>query len=123
MKSNINNILFLSIVGAGIGLIVMLVCCSWLYLIVKQRNLIKVKEKFFKQNGGFILQRQLSRQENSTKTAKIFTTKELKKATNNYDETLIIGWGGFGIVYKGFLPDNKIVAIKKSKIVDQSQME
>ena len=85
------NILLLSIVGTGIGLIVMLVCCSWLYLIVKQRNLIKVKEKFFKQNGGFILQQQLSRQENSTETAKIFTTEELKKATNNYDETLIIG--------------------------------
>nr|POE59618.1 putative wall-associated receptor kinase-like 16 [Quercus suber] len=31
--------------GAGIGLIVMFVCCSWLYLIIKQRNLIKLKRK------------------------------------------------------------------------------
>ncbi|KAK7859825.1 wall-associated receptor kinase 1 [Quercus suber] len=100
----------------------MLVCCSWLYLIVKQRKLIKLKEKFFTQNGGIILQ-QLSGQENSTETAKIFTTEELKKATNNYVETLIIGRGGFGTIYRGFLSDNRIVAIKKAKIVDQSQIE
>ena len=101
----------------------MFFCCSWLYLIIKQRSLIKLKEKFFKQNGGLVLQYQLSRQENSTETAKIFTIEELKKATNNYDETLIIGWGGFGTVYKGLLSDNHIVAIKKSKIMDQSQIE
>ena len=70
-----------------------------------------------------MLQYQLSRQENSTETTKIFTVEELKKATNNYDETLIIGWGGFGTVYKGLLSNNHIVAIKKSKMVDQSQIE
>ena len=69
------------------------------------------------------MQQLLSGQENLTETAKIFTTEELKKATNNYDETLIIGQGGFGTVFKGFLPDNRIVAIKKSKIVDENQIE
>ena len=101
----------------------MLVCSSSLYLIVNQRKLMKIKQRFFQQNGGLILQQQLSRQDNSTNVVKIFTTEELEKATNNYDENLIIGRGGFGTVYKGFLPDDRIVAIKKSKRVDESQIE
>ena len=101
----------------------MLVCSSWLYLIVKQRKLIKLKQRFFEQNGGLILQQKLSREEYLVETTKIFTMEELKRVTNNYDETLIIGRGGFGTVYKGFLLDNRIVAIKKSRIADESQIE
>jgi len=90
-----------------------------------------MKEKFFEQNGGLILKQKLStredssfqtRQDSSTQSAKIFTQDQLIKATKNFDENLIIGKGGFGTVFKGFLDDKKIVAIKKSKIIDRSQI-
>ncbi|XP_048437147.1 wall-associated receptor kinase 3 isoform X2 [Pyrus x bretschneideri] len=71
-----------------------------------------------------MLQQQLSERQGSThETAKIFTAEELEKATNNYNESKIIGRGGFGTVYKGILVDGRVIAIKKSKMVDQSQIE
>ncbi|KAE8021955.1 hypothetical protein FH972_007801 [Carpinus fangiana] len=99
----------------GVSFVAMLVGSSWLYFVHKKRKLIKLKERFFRQNGGLILQQQLRKQQRPRETAKIFNVEELKKATNNYEESKIIGQGGFGTVYKGFLPDKRIVAIKKSE--------
>ncbi|KAJ1377147.1 Wall-associated receptor kinase, galacturonan-binding domain, partial [Sesbania bispinosa] len=109
-------------IGACAGLIALL-GASWLYLIYQKRKLTKQRKKFFQQNGGFILQRRLFSREDSHQIAQIFTAEELKKSTNNYNESLIIGKGGFGTVFKGFLANNRIVAVKKSKVVDQNQAE
>ncbi|KAK2453236.1 putative wall-associated receptor kinase [Trifolium repens] len=111
------------LIGTSVVLIVLFVAISSLYLTYQKRKLIKLKQKFFQQNGGSILLQQLSTGEDSSQSAHIFTEEELKKATKNYDESLIIGRGGFGTVFKGILPDNKIVAVKKSKIIDASQIE
>nr|XP_023893551.1 putative wall-associated receptor kinase-like 16 [Quercus suber] len=105
------------------SLLVLLLGYSWIYWGLKRRKLIKLKEKFFQQNGGLLLKQQLSSHQMSVETTKIFTTEELKKATNNYDESKVLGQGGYGTVYKGVLSDNTMVAIKKSKIGDQSQIE
>ncbi|XP_057442740.1 wall-associated receptor kinase 2-like [Lotus japonicus] len=111
------------LIGAGAGIIILFVGIASLYLTYQKRKLMKLKEKFFRENGGFILLQKLSTREDSSQIAKIFTEDELKKATDNYDESLIIGRGGYGIVFKGVLLDKRIVAIKKSRIADKSQIE
>jgi serine/threonine protein kinase len=50
------------------------------------------------------------------KSSKIFTGKEIKKATNNFSKDRILGVGGYGEVYKGILKDGTIVAVKCAKV-------
>jgi serine/threonine protein kinase len=96
---------------------------SWISWALKRRKLLKLKERFFKQNGGLMLEKKLLSHRGSRETDKIFSAEELEKATNNYDKSRVLGQGGYGTVYKGVLPNNKVVAIKKSKISDQRQIE
>ncbi|KAI9097482.1 hypothetical protein K1719_025253 [Acacia pycnantha] len=117
------NPLTMVFTGVSMGLAALFMSMSWLYLVSQKRKHMKQKEKFFRQNGGSILQQQLSGRHETSLAVKIFTAEELKRATNNYHDNLIIGRGGFGTVYKGFLTDKKIVAIKKSKLMNQSQVE
>ncbi|KAE8124828.1 hypothetical protein FH972_019676 [Carpinus fangiana] len=55
--------------------------------------------------------------------AKIFSAEELKRVTNSYNESRVLGQGGNGTVYRGVLSCNKVVAIKKSRICDHSQIK
>ncbi|KAK2368189.1 putative leucine-rich repeat receptor serine/threonine-protein kinase [Trifolium repens] len=43
----------------------------------------------------------------------LFTLRQIKAATNNFDIEFKIGEGGFGSVYKGVLSDSTIVAVKQ----------
>ncbi|KAG8377043.1 hypothetical protein BUALT_Bualt09G0127000 [Buddleja alternifolia] len=109
--------------GTGFGFLFLLSVVIWLYFSIKKRKLIKLRKKFFQQNGGVLLKQQISSNESLMDSTKIFTAEELEKATDNYAEERILGKGGNGIVYKGILPDKRIVAIKKSKEMDKSQTE
>ncbi|XP_060211643.1 putative wall-associated receptor kinase-like 16 [Lycium barbarum] len=104
--------------GLGLGLLSLLVSVTWIYFSIKRRKILKLREKFFQQNGGMLLKQQMSSNLN-----KVFTTEELKKATNNFAKDRILGAGANGVVYKGVLPDQRIVAIKKSKKLEQNQVE
>ncbi|KAI3861081.1 hypothetical protein MKX03_021919 [Papaver bracteatum] len=110
-------------IGTGLGFLFMIVASSLLYLSIRKRQLKKLKQKFFQQNGGLLLKQQISSYEGGAEATKIFTAKELEVATKNYSDKQIIGRGGFGTVYLGTLSDKRIVAIKKSKVVDESQIE
>lgn len=83
----------------------------------------KLKKKYFKNNGGLFLQQQLSSSVDIVDKIKLFTSKELEKATNHYNENRILGRGGQGTVYKGMLTDGRIVAVKKSKLLNASKVD
>ena len=87
---------------------------------MKRKN-IKRKENFFKRNGGLLLQQQLSSGEANVEKTKLFNSKDLEKATDHFNVNRILGQGGQGTVYKGMLVDGKIVAVKKSKVIDEEK--
>ncbi|KAF8377686.1 hypothetical protein HHK36_031070 [Tetracentron sinense] len=107
--------------GTGLGRLFFLAGSSFLSGVGKRIS-IKPKAQFFRKNGE-LLQQRISSCEGIVGSIKIFTREELEKATDNYNERLIVGRGGYGTVYKGTLPNYNIVAIKKSKLVDESQIE
>nr|GMD53079.1 wall-associated receptor kinase 2-like [Ipomoea batatas] len=111
------------VLGIALGTIALLITVFCVYLGYRRRKSILIKEKFFMENGGLILQQKIAKGSASSGTTRIFTTEDLKRATNNYDQTRIIGQGGFGIVYKGHLLDGQIIAVKKAKMMDPTQVE
>ena len=68
-----------------------------------QKNLIKEREEILnaKNNG---------------KSARVFTGKEITRATDNFSAANLIGSGGFGEVFKVILDDGTITAIKRAKL-------
>lgn len=49
----------------------------------------------------------------SSRMGRRFTIAEIRTATMNFDESLVIGVGGFGKVYKGEMEHHTLVAIKR----------
>ncbi|XP_022764215.1 wall-associated receptor kinase 2-like [Durio zibethinus] len=113
----------LLLVLAFVSVLVLLPLVFSTYFFLKRRRLIKLREKFFLENGGLLLQQKNSSGQSAVETTKIFTAKELAKATDNYSKSRILGEGGNGTVYKAIIGDNQIVAVKKSKIETRSQIE
>ena len=81
-----------------------------------------LRQKFFKQNRGHLLQ-QLVSQKADIAERMIISMEELEKATNNFDKAREIGKGGHGTVYKGIMSDLHVVAIKKSKLTIQREID
>ncbi|XP_019194469.1 PREDICTED: receptor-like serine/threonine-protein kinase ALE2 isoform X2 [Ipomoea nil] len=52
-------------------------------------------------------------------TAKIFSTSDIERATDNFKASRILGEGGFGLVYSGVLDDGRKVAVKILKRDDR----
>ncbi|KAH0864189.1 hypothetical protein HID58_081400 [Brassica napus] len=96
-------------VGAGFG---SLVVVGGIWLLIKEKSDSEEKKQ----------QLNTDDRGNVEKT-RIFTSRELEKATENFCQNRILGQGGQGTVYKGMLVDGKTVAVKKSKVVDEDKLE
>ncbi|XP_057429341.1 wall-associated receptor kinase-like 1 [Lotus japonicus] len=103
-------------VSSGLGSIIFIVAMWFLYKVVRKRMIEKRRQKFFKKNGGLLLKQRMSSGEANVDKGILFSLKDLKKATDNFNMNRVLGKGGQGTVYKGMLVDGRIVAVKKFKV-------
>ncbi|WVZ00401.1 hypothetical protein V8G54_026470 [Vigna mungo] len=92
--SNLQHVVNEIVIGTGIGLVLLLTGSGWLYHIFRKRKRASRSARYFKRNGGLMLEQQISKMEGSSERVKIFTARELKKATENFHDSRIIGRGG-----------------------------
>nr|XP_015638564.1 probable LRR receptor-like serine/threonine-protein kinase At1g56130 isoform X2 [Oryza sativa Japonica Group] len=88
-----------AISGILIGAIVLVLAALFgvFTLIKKRRALAQQKEELYNLVGR----------------PDVFSYAELKLATDNFNSQNILGEGGFGPVYKGKLPDERVIAVKQ----------
>uniref|UniRef100_A0A8I6X1C5 Protein kinase domain-containing protein n=1 Tax=Hordeum vulgare subsp. vulgare TaxID=112509 RepID=A0A8I6X1C5_HORVV len=110
-------------ISAGFGLLFSLLGVAKITNKLKQRRAKKLRQRFFKKNHGLLLQQLISSNNDMAERTRIFSLEELEQATNKFDHNRILGGGGHGTVYKGILSDQRIVAIKKAKIIVQREID
>nr|CAB3446489.1 unnamed protein product [Digitaria exilis] len=109
-------------IGSGAGLLFLVLGVAFLTRKCKHHKARSLRQKFFKQNRGYLLQ-QLVSQKADIAERMIIPLVELEKATNNFDKAREIGGGGHGTVYKGILSDLHVVAIKKVEVAIQREID
>ncbi|XP_031270207.1 proline-rich receptor-like protein kinase PERK3 [Pistacia vera] len=104
------------IMGGLIVLVIVLLVIVWLIFYTKQRLRDKERNPKVGPSAG--------NTENPPPTSRVmpktFNYDKLRAATKNFSEDRFLGEVGFGKIYKGYLEDGKIVAIKQ-QIAEREQ--
>jgi len=108
-------------VSGGTSLLLLAFGAPFIIRKLKERKVQKMKEKYFNQNHGLLLQQMISHKADIGERM-IITLRELEKATDNFDRSRVVGGGGHGVVFKGII-DLHVVAVKRSKIVVQREID
>ncbi|XP_057765856.1 wall-associated receptor kinase-like 10 [Salvia miltiorrhiza] len=107
------------IVGSTVGALALLLGAFFATRTIRKR----IKDKHKLKCLALLLEQQLSSVDNGLEKTRLFSSKELSTATDGYNENRILGRGGQGTVYKGMLTSGRIVAVKKSMKIDESDLE
>lgn len=107
---------------------VIVIVLSSSYIVIVQGSL---KKKEYQAQGKFLQKKwgititTISSSEVTIEKTKLFTSEELENATDHYNENRILGRRGQvrALFFKGMLTDGRVVAIKKSKVVDKNKLE
>ncbi|XP_010268798.1 PREDICTED: receptor-like protein kinase THESEUS 1 [Nelumbo nucifera] len=122
-KSKLGLIIGLAVgISAALGLMALFYCClvsrrsktdqqghPWLSLPRYGNSLTMTKGSTTSQKSGTASYISLV----SSNLGRLFMFQEIMDATNKFDESLLLGVGGFGRVYKGTLEDGTKVAVKR----------
>ncbi|KAJ7964572.1 Protein kinase-related protein [Quillaja saponaria] len=92
-------------------IVTILVAAIVVFLLYKRNKSIKESQERMVKEREEILHASVG-----CRTAKLFTGKEIKKATKDFSKDCLIGAGGYGEVYQGILEDGTFLAVKVAKV-------
>ncbi|GJM93519.1 hypothetical protein PR202_ga10081 [Eleusine coracana subsp. coracana] len=108
--------------AAAGGVALLLVAGSIAYFLFRKRNLkkgVNSSSKLLKYSGSGGTPTTYSRGGDTEygsvqdPPTHLFSYEELEEATDSFNDNRELGDGGFGIVYKGYLKDGRVVAVKR----------
>uniref|UniRef100_M8D3Z8 non-specific serine/threonine protein kinase n=1 Tax=Aegilops tauschii TaxID=37682 RepID=M8D3Z8_AEGTA len=101
-------------IAVGCGVLVIALVGAAVYALTQRRRAQKATEEL----GGPFASWARSEERGGAprlKGARWFSCEELKRSTNNFAEANELGYGGYGKVYRGMLPNGQFIAIKRAQ--------
>ncbi|KAL8460253.1 hypothetical protein ACS0TY_031970 [Phlomoides rotata] len=119
--------LYIIIPVAGFVFVSALIFVAWCLIIkrkgdkTKNRRIVEAEEEVSSDSTAIVLKDEAENV--NIEELPLFTFETLARATNQFDESNLLGRGGFGPVYKGNLANGKEIAVKRLSATSGQGME